>query len=444
MKKLIIICCFLALTFISFGQSFLSFSQIQKRTHHKNSDFDMSQRGVKLYPDSAYVTRKNDYGTTPYLGEKIYYEYNKSNGFLKSTYNITSLDGKKFVNNFKFTYTQLPNLFVQIKDGWNVAASKWVPRYKTIDSDFDKNGNAQSYYFEKWNTSTSKFDKDSYEKSTYNSLNYSTSYSYSSWDVATQKYLLSNFDSLYVFDAKGNPLQAANFDVENGEIIPNKKSIRTFDAQNRDLTWVDLLWSGSAWENSHKSTYTYNTVGNVEESIATEWEWMIAKKEWQLYAKSTYNVNDADKTVKYLYQKWNVANNNFENESNWEEKVDANTECPIYAKYSNWDKSANDFYLSQNRIYFCSGNILATNNIENKDLFSISPNPVFDILNLSLENVTDVNYTFTIFDSKGNLIQKNDFDSNNVQINVQKLSAGVYFLQLKNQQNVTTKKFVKL
>lgn len=72
--------------------------------------------------------------------------------------------------------------------------------------------------------------------------------------------------------------------------------------------------------------------------------------------------------------------------------------------------------------------------------FQLSPNPVTDILTVSSEmNIESV----AIYSVLGQLIQQNQIEGQRVLIDVSALKSGLYIIQLKSGEHVSSKKFIK-
>src|SRR5690606_23822341 len=72
--------------------------------------------------------------------------------------------------------------------------------------------------------------------------------------------------------------------------------------------------------------------------------------------------------------------------------------------------------------------------------FSIYPNPVKDVLNISNSNGAEIN-SLTIVDINGRTVKQ--INSNISQINISDLNAGVYFVNINSTEGNLTKKIVK-
>ncbi len=72
--------------------------------------------------------------------------------------------------------------------------------------------------------------------------------------------------------------------------------------------------------------------------------------------------------------------------------------------------------------------------------FRLSPNPAMDVLTIS----SDVNIdSIAIYSVLGQLVQQSELNDTNVQIDVSALRSGLYILQLKSGEKVSSKRFVK-
>jgi hypothetical protein len=82
----------------------------------------------------------------------------------------------------------------------------------------------------------------------------------------------------------------------------------------------------------------------------------------------------------------------------------------------------------------------------NNNNFIVFPNPANNVLNLSLTTTKEDNYTFTIFNQLGAMVNNGNLDFNAKRthaLNIENLSNGVYFIQVKNGKTAQTIKFIK-
>lgn len=72
------------------------------------------------------------------------------------------------------------------------------------------------------------------------------------------------------------------------------------------------------------------------------------------------------------------------------------------------------------------------------------PNPTNDFLTLKIENSDNVNLSYQIFDTKGNLLEYHELIGNSKTISMSKLVPAIYFLKVnKKQKNIKTFKIIK-
>ncbi len=86
-------------------------------------------------------------------------------------------------------------------------------------------------------------------------------------------------------------------------------------------------------------------------------------------------------------------------------------------------------------------------NISQSRIISVNPNPFINFLRIQYESKTDENIYCKILDVKGRLLKQQSFGvksgNNLLYISGSELTAGLYFLQLKNKEQVITQKIIK-
>ena len=89
----------------------------------------------------------------------------------------------------------------------------------------------------------------------------------------------------------------------------------------------------------------------------------------------------------------------------------------------------------------------AIQNIVERSQFELMPNPADKLLNvnMNLDELSE-NVTVTLFDINGRIIEQSNYSNvkdQSVQLNVENLNAGFYFVRIKTDKGVQTKEFVK-
>jgi hypothetical protein len=76
--------------------------------------------------------------------------------------------------------------------------------------------------------------------------------------------------------------------------------------------------------------------------------------------------------------------------------------------------------------------------------FSVYPNPATHLLNISINNVCNNNAKVSIYNISGQQIMNSNMNSNNIQLNIESLSKGIYFVNIINENGFNKSvKFVK-
>jgi len=125
---------------------------------------------------------------------------------------------------------------------------------------------------------------------------------------------------------------------------------------------------------------------------------------------------------------------------------DFNTNSSSKKSASIFDKPT---YIEQPSIYLIKfkeegGNEVITkiSPTTSSNIFNVFPNPVSSILNISTDNKT-INFDIKIFNIEGKMILQKSLTKANNLINVESLSKGIYFLQMKTTEEIFVEKVIK-
>lgn len=92
-----------------------------------------------------------------------------------------------------------------------------------------------------------------------------------------------------------------------------------------------------------------------------------------------------------------------------------------------------------------NGNVVSVSNNINSKVVSIYPNPVSNEITIQLHNLTlNENYNYTIFNTLGAIIKNGNINPTNTTIDVAHFAPGTYFIELLNNKERSTGKFIKL
>ena len=107
---------------------------------------------------------------------------------------------------------------------------------------------------------------------------------------------------------------------------------------------------------------------------------------------------------------------------------------------------SNSFGENRFELIFSQSATGLNNELSSNNNFMVFPNPANNVLNLSLTNTQEDNYSFSIFNQLGAEVNAGNLDFNAKRthaLNIENLSNGVYFIQVKNGKSAQTIKFIK-
>ncbi len=102
----------------------------------------------------------------------------------------------------------------------------------------------------------------------------------------------------------------------------------------------------------------------------------------------------------------------------------------------------NDTLIYQtNNFCFYKTNYLKINNIEKQVQYLISPNPIKDYFTIKSQN--NDQYFINIYNNQGQMVFSQKAHDQYIQINIQSLKSGIYFIRLTNQNQTEVFKIIK-
>jgi hypothetical protein len=107
---------------------------------------------------------------------------------------------------------------------------------------------------------------------------------------------------------------------------------------------------------------------------------------------------------------------------------------------------SNSFGENRFELIFSQAATGLNNELSSNNNFMVFPNPANNVLNLSLTTTQEDNYSFSIFNQLGAEVNAGNLDFNAKRthaLNIENLSNGVYFIQVKNGKSAQTIKFIK-
>jgi len=122
---------------------------------------------------------------------------------------------------------------------------------------------------------------------------------------------------------------------------------------------------------------------------------------------------------------------------------------PLYASYDSQNRAINDPFPTPfgssgfdiDAVGVINSSATNINKITDNNNLKLYPNPASNVLNINLKEIKQ--YEYTILNHNGKVLDTDTFNGSNHQINLDKLKAGVYFIQIKSDKTLTTKKVIK-
>jgi hypothetical protein len=73
---------------------------------------------------------------------------------------------------------------------------------------------------------------------------------------------------------------------------------------------------------------------------------------------------------------------------------------------------------------------------------NLFPNPASGVMNYSISNAENKNYSLQIFNALGELVKSENINNSSGQISLEKLETGIYLVQFMNANSIVTKEVV--
>lgn len=182
--------------------------------------------------------------------------------------------------------------------------------------------------------------------------------------------------------------------------ISNMEEITTYEVFEND-----------EWVYNIKVSITYSEFGDRTEFKIESWE----NNSWEIESHSKYilTYNEINELIEKIKQVW------FDVNMTW-----LNLERNIYSDYQYFE--------------------LGISELEEDIDFRLYPNPVNEIMNIDLSDISTKEYNVHVFNILGQEVYNDQFGMNNIKVDIQGLPDGLYVVQIELDGNkVISKKFIK-
>ncbi|MCX6351586.1 MAG: T9SS type A sorting domain-containing protein [Bacteroidetes bacterium] len=290
------------------------------------------------------------------------------------------------------------------------------------------------------------------------------------WPTKFQKFYTQKWDgSIWETATQNSP--AFNTDKSIRSVITKEKKNITFELSGRDtfiytntrLTQViRYTWIFGKWNNSQRTTISYNTAGRV------------SFKKIDLWSSSTWNPSYIDsnvydntgKLIREVLANYNGKTYTNSNQKYYSYDLKARVAYKENVIWSagKWVKSTREVFTynttgqltdiklqqyaagAYNDAYNTNFEYETTTAVEDvavqNNEFKFYPNPCSGNLNVALPQ-DNTSYNVSLFDVQGKLMLSQKVEANDLQMDISTLKNGIYILQCSNGEKMQTGRIVK-
>ncbi|MGC1471352.1 MAG: T9SS type A sorting domain-containing protein [Psychroserpens sp.] len=338
---------------------------------------------------------------------------------------------------------------------WNDAIEDWS-QYGTFSYHYDNGGSKETRLvasnFPEGQT-TYQFYK------VYNEINNIVSSEGQSWDAQNSAWL-NEAKVGYQYNAS-NAINFTDIQYYNQDLMVYEDISRqyiTYEGDNVTMT-IDQEYDTvlSEWQNKDRYTYIYNSQ-NLLETIH-EYQWNTVSSMWEVTIRNTfmYDTNDllVETLIEYesnnswietkrIYRTyigllevevlntfWNLSIGEWENSTKELSTYDSNGNKTIFI-IEDWNPSNSTWNLDYKEEYTYEEAVSLSVADVNKMTIKMYPNPVKDIINIELNDNDLSKKTISIYGIDGKLLMSTFSKPNDnlIQLNLEALKSGIYFLRI--------------
>jgi len=148
----------------------------------------------------------------------------------------------------------------------------------------------------------------------------------------------------YAYDANGYQILTSekSWDYYAGLELGIKKSEFEFDDSGNMLFEINYIWNRDsiAWSLDSKTIYNYQENGELNTKIGNKWD--LSENQWNQTFRQYYEYDSAGNTIKEIKSEWDDSQNVWMNQQLEEYKFDENGNRTFYS-YSSWSQEMKDW-----------------------------------------------------------------------------------------------------
>jgi hypothetical protein len=253
------------------------------------------------------------------------------------------------------------------------------------------------------------------------------------YDWESDAWELKNRD-VYTYVSPGFPSKVTHqgWDAVNTEWDNVMETRYTYSGTGKILTEYRYNWNttNNIWDTESRNINTYNSNDLLESKEHDEWK--STSWEHNFLLSYTYDSNNHIKIE--LTSDWNGTSYEVKSQQLYTTNGDGYPTSIVSQAYvlGTWFNAARD-----TRTYpTCSG--LSVKGFDTY-IVELYPNPAKEIVNINLES----NASFQLIGLNGQVLQKGKLIRGDNKINISQLLSGLYFLNIKTEQEIISKKIIK-
>ncbi len=393
--------------------------------------FDFTGYNSKQFHENIYentlIARGYDFTTNNFTyGSR--YQFNLVNDTL---YDVVELDEfntatNNWDNYSKDFYFYDLNGYCQKKLAqiWNSSLNSYINSEQMFTSWV--NGDLVQRVTQNWSGSVWSNDQKQYYE--FDANHNMTLYEVAGWDGVNNEWL-NDFKYTYVYS--GSLLSERIFLDWNtiSEVFENNsRYTHTYDSHGNNLITIRQTWSGTAWVNASRTTYTYNSA-DLRTLILQEW-WDNGTTTWKNDQREVFTYDASNNNTQYLLQFWDNGTLSWTNNSKDDYVYDSNNNKLQYI-YSTWNTVSSVWdYISRTDYYYSAFD--ATNLTElfsNK--LSVFPNPTNGEITIDSREL-NANH-IVIYDMNGSVVYDESNPVSGRTINLRSYGTGLYNISVTDE-----------
>ncbi|MBC7845086.1 MAG: T9SS type A sorting domain-containing protein [Flavobacterium sp.] len=365
-------------------------------------------------------------------------------------YNGSSWENSRGYN---YEYDGNNNLITETNLAWENGV--WKIRDKTTYT-YNANNKVTQEVGQEWNTTTNALENSYRDTYTYTSGNL-TGQIAEIWENSNWVNEWRN-DITFINNL---PQSALFYNWVGSQWVLDSRETLTYNGNNKITSSVTEDWVGSQWVNSGKSLLAYNASNQILNIRYAEWD--DFNLNWKEYYRTDYVLDATGNRISEVNTDI-TANTKYKQEGNYDTSSLMSNFAHPFKDKSGVDYLFEDFpfvnkILSTNQYWFDTAtntynaissrntynyNSAITLSVEQPEIvnttISVFPNPTTSVLNLNFSEAVTID-KIVVVDITGKTVLQQG--ANTTQVNVEKLTAGLYIIEAYSGKDKFTSKFVK-